>query len=275
MFIRRRKNILHQIFPAQAFILILSQPMVRKQVNTLHAGQGIRKPCNFFNFLFRIIKGGNNRHPDNQLCLPALRDLTGIFQHQFIAFSRKFLMLPAVHMFDIHQILIQPGKKLVNSLHRSAGHAFHRRIDSGFLCRTQQRCRKIRLTQAFSSGKSEASSGTSVIRPILYHRFHYRPDRYILTDNLRLSLYHHGLYPVFLGLRVAAPPAPQNAAFQEYNGADPSAVMNGITLYVKNTAGCIKVIHFTFLSSCHQNPCSVLRMISSCRERDKVVKRAL
>ena len=67
--------------------------------------------------------------------------------------------------------------------------------------------------------------------------------------------------------------AQAKTAFEKDNGADSRSIVNGIPLDIKNPAlDPVKIVAHRLP---HIEVCSVRRMISSCRERDSVVKRAL
>ena len=104
--------------------------MVGKQINLVHPGQLIRKGCNCLNLIRRIVKGGNHRNPDAKACLTGCRNLSRILQHQLIAFACKLFMFFAIDVFDIHQVMVEVGKNLLDNLPFRTAHALHCSIDT-------------------------------------------------------------------------------------------------------------------------------------------------
>ena len=201
-----------------------------------HSRKGSCKSGNSANLLHSVVKGRDHRHPYDQCCFSGERNLSGIFQHQLIGFSRKLPVLFGICMFDIHQIKIQIRQYLLNAFKRRTRHTFDCRINAPLLRCPEKISGKLRLAETFSSGKSHSSPGAIIIRPVFFHLGDHFRHCGVFPDHLILSKYLHGLYPVFLRFRITAPAAPQDAAFEKNNGADSRPVVNRVSLNIKNPA---------------------------------------
>ena len=204
-----------------------------------HTRKCICKRCNSLDFFHCIIKSRNDRNTDDQLTFTGKCYFTGIFHHKVICPSGKFFVFCRIGMLDIHQIQIQIRKDRLDRLKWSTGHTFQRSIDSPFLCCPKHISGKFRLAEALTTRKSESSSGAAVVRTILFDYFDHLFYCNISTDHLVFAKDFHCLDSVFLRFRVAAPSASQHAAFQENNRTDSRAVMDRISLDVKNAAFCL------------------------------------
>ena len=145
-------------------------------------------------------------------------------------------MLDLIGMFDIHQVSIQIGQNHLNIFPGNTCHALNGGIDSPLLCSAEKVTGKLRLAKTFPSGKSHAAAGTVIIRAVFLHQLDHFPNSYIPSHGLHTVRGFHGLDLVFLGLRIAAPLAPQHASLQKYDGTDSRTIMDGITLDVKDTS---------------------------------------
>ena len=149
-------------------------------------------------------------------------------------------MLFTVHMLDIHQIFVQPGKQGVDAAVIRTGHALQRRAVAFVISGMQHIPREFRLAETFTSGEGEPSAGSAVIIPVFIDGLHDLSDGSVLPDDLDAAVsLPHLLNAEFLRFRIAAPPAAENASLQEYDGPDAFPVMDGIALDVEDPAFCL------------------------------------
>ena len=235
----RRQDVRQFIGSAQACILVLAQPVVGKQVDLLHPGEGVRKPGDGPDFLRGGIEGGDHGHPDAKAGLAGGGDFLHVLQHQLIAFSGKLFVFGAVHMFDIAEIVVEPGQNFPDHLPLGAGHTLHGGVDAHRLRRVKQVAGKFRLAEALPAGEGQSPAGAVVIGPVLLHGLHDLRHSHVPADGLGLALDGHLLDAVLLGFRVAAPFAPQHTALEKADSADSRSVVNGIALYVEDSSLCL------------------------------------
>ena len=101
-------------------------------------------------------------------------------------------------MLHIHQIQIKIWKDFFDHLKRCACHALQGGVNPPLLGSSEKVSRKLRLTEALTSGECQAAAGTTVVRTILLNHLDHLFYGDIPADHFVLTEDFHSLDLVFL-----------------------------------------------------------------------------
>ena len=292
--------------------------MIGEKVDLLDAGQRVCKFSNVANLRSGRVKGGDGGYAHGHAaCI--LSDPLGVLQDQLVGSAGKGFVLCAVHVLDVHEHVVHVRDDALNDLSLGKAGGLDRGGKAVIVAGTQQSLGKFGLCKTFTTGQRNAAARALKIHAVLGQLFHQLAYGNVIADRFFLAALYHLLDLEFLRFGVAAPLAAQEAALQEYDGADSGSVMDRITLYIKDTTDSVVILFHNrsfrrefspfsrhvileranpcsrFFASLENDrarigeakdlwrengdynyqPCSVLLMISSCSERERVVKSAL
>ena len=243
LFLGRRGDVAHGVFPSKANVLIVAQTVVRQEVDLLNSRKGRGKACDAADLLGRIVEGGNGGHANDQVA-PALGDPFGIVQDQLVAHGGKALVLFGVGMLDVHQHRVQIRKmRSDHALKGEAGRGLHRRIDAVRLGLLEEGVGKFGLAKRLSARQSHSSAASAVIGHILHHLLHDLAHRSIVADHFILFFGFELLNAVALGLGIAAPAASQDTPLEKDHRANARSVVCGKFLDIKDPSHNAIVFH--------------------------------
>ena len=224
-------------------------------MHLLYRAERLSKTGNVEYLALLVVEGRYYRHSHHKvLCITS--ELLCVFENKLVASCRERLVLFGVYVLYIHQIPVKVRKQLLYGLVFCAGGRLYRRRETVvLLCASQKRRREIRLCKALAARERKPSAASAVIRHILHDNIHDFLYGDVTADSLYLAVLIHLFYRIILTFRVAAPAAPQHAAFQEHYRAYARSVMGRKLLNVEDPARRIHIIFQNYILrlSCFKN----------------------